>query len=119
MNAPKETVAYLVAGYVSAAEAHAAASLVGDDDSVNRAAVELAHHYRNLRAFGREGEERLLQLLEHPSAGVRVWAGAHCLEFEPVRAEQTLQVLAAQPGAAALDARMTLREWRRGTLRFP
>ena len=119
MNAPKETVAELVAGYVSAAEAHAAASLVGDDEGVNRAAVEVAHDYRKLRAFGREGEERLLQLLEHPSAGVRVWAGAHCLEFEPVRAEQTLQALAAQPGAAALDARMTLREWRRGTLRFP
>ena len=119
MTARKETVAELVAGYVTAADAHAAASLIGDDESANRAAVEVAHHYRKLRAFGQDGEERLLQLLEHPSAGVRVWAGAHCLEFEPVRAEETLQVLAGQPGAAALDARMTLREWRRGTLRFP
>ena len=68
----------------------------------------------------RDGRRQLAALdAEDRPLSVRVWAGAHCLEFEPVRTEQALQALAVQRGAAALDARMAQREWRRGTLRFP
>jgi hypothetical protein len=61
----------------------------------------------------------LLSLLDHPSNAVRAWAAFHALEFAPQEAEPVLEDLSKIPGIEGLDSEITLREWRKGTLKFP
>jgi Domain of unknown function (DUF2019) len=86
----------------------------------NRAADCIARIYRELRSRGPEAQRLLLPLLNDPRTGVRGWAAAHALEFEPSAGEQVLQALAKdRPGLRGFSAEMTLREWRAGRLKFP
>jgi len=70
-------------------------------------------------SFVGEGEA-LLPLLQHPDLGVRAWAAAHALEFAAAEGEPVLVATADIPGSlVSFSAKMTLRQWREGTLRFP
>jgi len=61
----------------------------------------------------------LLPLLLSTDDGVREWAAAHALEFEPRQGEAILLDLAKRKGLQGFSSRMTLKVWREGTLRFP
>ncbi len=111
------TVQDLVLRYVEAAAAHREASEDGDYERANPEHDVVAAAYRELRARGEQ--EALLPLLTHDDPGVRVWAGAHALEFFPRDGERVLKDLAAEPGLAGFNAQMTLETWREGALRFP
>jgi hypothetical protein len=67
-----------VSAYADAASAHGRATAAGESNCAND---RLAAIYRELRHEGQR--ERLLPLLEHADAAVRVWAAAHALEFAP------------------------------------
>ena len=76
--------------------------------------------YRELRRRGAKAQRQLAPLLAHRDAYVRAWAAAHALEFAPKAGEEALRDLADKdPGLAGLDAKITLREWLAGRLRFP
>jgi hypothetical protein len=112
------TIDQLVARYEVASKAHGEKTMTGtpssDPDADTVAAV-----YRELR---RRGNGRaLLVLLDSPDAGVRVWAGAHSLEFAPAEGEPVLVALAEETDAGLIgfSAETTLREWRAGRLNFP
>jgi hypothetical protein len=116
----KLDVAELVESYRHAAESHTRSTETGDSDSANRAAYGLAVIYSELRRRGRDAQERLLPLLHDQSSGVRLWAGAHALEFAPSEGALVLESLAAKgAGILGLSAAMTLKEWCEGRLRFP
>jgi len=51
--------------------------------------------------------------------GVRGWAAAQALEFEPCQGEAILLNIAKGEGLAGFNAEMTLKVWREGNLRFP
>ena len=68
----------------------------------------IAAVYRELRT--RESESALSDRLNSEDPGVRVWAGAHALEFAPERGEPTLGELAELPGLLGFTAETTLRE---------
>jgi len=61
----------------------------------------------------------LLPLLLSNDDGVREWAAAHALEFEPCQGEAVLLDIAKRKDLQGFTARMTLKVWREGTLRFP
>lgn len=107
----------LVSAYADAAAAHLRATAAGDDDEANRRHDVVAAVYRELRR--RDERQALLPLLRDDDAGVRLWAGAHALEFAPADGEPVLERLAAEDGFGAFDAEMTLETWRAGDLRFP
>ena len=109
----------LIETYRSAASAHGRASASGDSRGANRAHDVLASAYRTLRARGPDSQAKLLQLIRDPDVGVRTWVAAHALEFSAETGEPVLIDLAAQPGLVGFNAKMTLREWRAGRLRFP
>ncbi len=109
----------LVRSYAESAVAHLSASDEGDYNAANRAHDLIAAVYSELRARGREAQERLLSLLGDPRAEVRSWSAAHALEFAPSRGEPVLTELSRAGGAIGMSAEMTLREWRKGSLRFP
>lgn len=109
----------LIDHYSRAAAAHSRATLEGDPKTANKNHDVIAAVYRELRQRGVESQRRLLALFGHRDAGVRQWAAAHALEFAPAEGERVLEEIAALAGRAGFDAKMILREWRAGRLRFP
>ena len=61
----------------------------------------------------------LLPLLLSNDIGVRGWAAAHALEFEPRQGEAIRWDIAKGEGLAGFNAEMTLKVWRESNLRFP
>ena len=115
----QESIDSLVARYTDAAASHGQATEADESKKANRAADSIAVVYRELRRRGADARKHLLPLLAHPDPGVRGWAGAHALEFEPRDAERALMQLSGVPGSlVAFSARMKLTEWREGRLRF-
>jgi hypothetical protein len=113
------SVNQLAQEYVSAAIAHGNASTAGDHSEANRQHDTIQDVYRELRSRGKSAQNVLLGLLEHPNEAVRGWAAFHALEFAPNEAEPVLEVLSESPGISGFNAEMTLKEWRKGTLKFP
>lgn len=110
----------LIERYVDAAGRHGRASQDGSHEEANAAYEDLARLYGELRKRGPEAQQQLQPLLAHPDAFVRVWVGAHALEFAPEEGEATLRKLSeTDPSLAGFDAKVTLEEWRAGRLRFP
>lgn len=120
MTADHPGVDQLKDDYVRAAQAHGYALGIGDAITANEAYDRLAAIYRQLRDAGLESQRTLLTLLNHENTSVRCWAASHALEFSPEQAERALAAVAeSAEGPTAFNARMTLRQWRRGHLRFP
>jgi len=85
----------------------------------NPAADRVAAIYRVIRSRGLEHQKKLLPLLLSGDIGVRSWAAAHALEFEPRQGEAILLDIAKLKGFKGFSAEMTLKVWREGSLRFP
>ena len=109
----------LVRLYEKAAHDHRQATEHGDPEAGNKAAHLVALIYRELRKRGLAAQSLLLPLLDAPDFGVRGWAGAHALEFAPERGEPVLEALSNEPRSLGFSARMTLKVWRQGNLKFP
>jgi hypothetical protein len=112
------SVNQLAQEYVSAAIAHGKAS-TSDYREANRQHDIIQDVYRELRSRGRSAQKVLLGLLDHPDEAVRGWAAFHCLEFAPKEAEPVLGTLSKSTGISGFGAEMTLKEWRKGSLKFP
>jgi Domain of unknown function (DUF2019) len=86
----------------------------------NAAADCVARVYDELRRRGIEAQRALIPLTSHRRPGVRGWASAHALEFEPSLGERRLRDIAARdPFPHSFNAELALKEWRAGRLRFP
>jgi hypothetical protein len=110
----------LLKRYADAAAAHGRATESGDHKAANAAHESLSAVYSELRRRGPDAQRALLPLLEDPDLGVRAWAGAHALEFSAADGERVLTLIAEIPKSlVSFSAKMTLREWREGKLRFP
>lgn len=109
----------LVLLYQEAASIHGRANQARDFRAGNPAADKVAAIYREIRSRGLEHQRMLLPLLLSTDDGVREWAAAHALEFEPRQGEAILLDLAKRKGLQGFSSRMTLKVWRKGTLRFP
>jgi len=119
MDTKDAIVETLLRDYTEAAARHGGASRGGDHESANQQYEIMANLCREFRARGRDAQVRLLDLLDNPDPYVRLWASSHSLEFAPDVAESVLERLSDSVGLVAFDAEMTLREGRKGTLRFP
>jgi Domain of unknown function (DUF2019) len=109
----------LVRLYREAASVHGQANRSRDYRAGNPAADTVAAIYREIRSRGVEHQRRLLPLLLSADDGIRGWAAAHALELEPGQGEAILLDIAKLNGLQGFSARMTLKVWRGGTLRFP
>jgi hypothetical protein len=108
----------LLSRYAEAAATHRSALAAGSTNQANQAADTIATVYRALRDRGPDAQRLLLGLLDHPDPAVRVWAGAHALEFAPDQGEPVLEELAGHEGVVGLNAETTLEVWRSGDLHF-
>jgi hypothetical protein len=109
----------LVRLYERAASEYGQATRRRDFVDGNRAVDEIAAIYCVIRSRGLEHQRLLLPLLFSSDSGVCAWAAAHALEFEPRQGEAILTELAKQKGMEGFSAKMALKTWREGRLRFP
>jgi hypothetical protein len=119
LNIEKASVEALIAAYRSAAMGHGTAVENSNHREANVYHDKIARIYRELRRRGDTAVAALLPLLDDIEVKVRVWAAAHALEFAPQRGAVVLEHLSMLPGFIGLNATMTLREWRNGSLAFP
>ncbi len=120
MNLKKAGIPELIKMYTEAASRHGAATESGDYKEANRQHDVVAKVYRELRRRGSDAQRALLPLLAEQDLGVRTWAAAHALEFAPAEGKRVLAAAAEVPNSlVSLSAKMTLREWEAGRLRFP
>lgn len=105
--------------YASAAIQHGESTLNGDYNAGNRAFDRIIKIYRSLKSEGPAGQRNLQALFTHPHKSVRIWAVTHTLEVSPEESEKVLEEETAGDGILEFNARMTLDQWRKGTLEFP
>ncbi|MFG0275815.1 MAG: DUF2019 domain-containing protein [Phycisphaerales bacterium] len=109
-----------MADYKEAARLHGEFTESGDHKATNKAHDKIATIYAELRHRGEDAQRKLLPLLRDRDPSVRCWAAAHALDFAPHEGAPVLQSLAQnQCGFLGFGAKMTLREWEAGRLRFP
>lgn len=109
----------LVELYQRAASEHGRADAQKRYRQGNPAADRIAAIYHEIRNRGVEHQRALLPLLLSDDTGVRCWAAAHALEFEPRQGEAVLLEIARGKGMDGFSARMTLKLWHEDKLQFP
>jgi len=105
----------LVNEYIDAASTHGREDIEpkvsnAAHDCIVRVVVKLAKQDGGLL--------NLVPLLQHPVPNVGLWSAAHLLRVYPEQAESVLENIANGKGPIAFYARITLEEWRKGTLRM-
>jgi hypothetical protein len=109
----------IVDRYVAAAIAHGEATKRGNSRVANQSHDEIVTALHALDAADDMARERLMPLLEHEIASVRVWAATHLLLARKEEAMKTLHEVAKLPGIIGGEARMVLQEYERGRLVIP
>ena len=62
------------------------------------------------------GRDRIAELMDHPSVGVRLMAASHSLAWAPEKAAAVLDQIAEGRGLHAVTAKYTLKSFREGNL---
>jgi hypothetical protein len=102
--------------YVRHAAEHGKATREGDYQRGNAVYGQLVETFKAL--VRQNARSRLLTLLKHDDQAVRCWAATHSLRVDAPSAVATLKKLSEGKGPIALDARMVLSEWEKGTLKI-
>jgi Domain of unknown function (DUF2019) len=108
----------LVQNYIQAARAHGLAKQRGDYKEANRQHDRIIRALKGLRALPEGEQEALLGMLSDDDVNVRAWAATYLLFLAPDKAVPVLEEVAAAPGVLGFGAEVTLREFRKGTLKL-
>jgi hypothetical protein len=114
-----ETIHNLKEEYRRLAQAHGRATLSGDYEAANRNHDELVALDPMIRAFGDTGKAALLELVEDADEAVVCWSATHALAFDEARALAALEPLAKKQGPMGFNAKMVIRQWKKGELVLP
>ncbi len=88
---------------------------VGNSKDGNKQYIIIHSAYLSLVKDNRLNE--LLVLLNHENPYVKLWAAGYTLQIAPVQAEKALLEVDELDENVGFGAEMTLREWRKGTLK--
>jgi predicted nucleotide-binding protein (sugar kinase/HSP70/actin superfamily) len=102
--------------FEDAAIQHEKATQSGDYKAANKAFKSINECARYFRE--NEEVEKLLIFLNHESVGVRVWSASYLLFSHESDAIKTLEEISLGIGIQSFNAQMTLKEWRKGTLKL-
>jgi HEAT repeat protein len=91
-----------------------------DPKRANARFQRMAGIYQEIRNRGIAAQRRVLSLLDNKDPYVRLSAATYALEFGAQRALPVLQEIdQKEPGTLGFTAGMTLKQWKKGELRFP
>ena len=112
----------LVKKFVNEIMKYEEAAELNDSVSMNKQHEEIRKIMMNLKAAGKEVEDKMIQLLYHESNYVKCNAAYYLIPAQPEKARKTLEEIASlrglKAGTIAFTAKMTLREWDNGNLKF-
>lgn len=103
--------------YVNSAIAHGDASVDGNHNKANLNYDKIVKCFKELQKAG--GSEKLLDLLRHDDASVRLWAATHSLESNEHKAVAVLHELSIADHFSSLSAQIVLDQWEKGEFVSP
>ncbi|MCB2362146.1 hypothetical protein [Clostridium estertheticum] len=89
----------------------------GESKKANKEFDLLQKYYLQLKES--ESINILSPLLESNNKYVQLWSSYYLLSIETKRSEIILEELSQIRGLISITAKITLKEWKKGTLRFP
>ena len=104
--------------FVTAAVQYGEATLEGNSRVVNKQHEILRKLYQELREGYSSFESEIHQLLSHDNSYVRLHAACCLIPVSPTEAKEALVKLSSERGTLGFDAKMTLKEWEKGTLKI-
>jgi hypothetical protein len=93
------------------------AACLRDPVQANKSVDELHRHYLVLRRT-QAGKNGIISLMSNEDQNVRLWAARHCLEWAPDAASAVLNDICNTGGLLGFEAEMTLKEYKKGRLKF-
>lgn len=105
--------------FINAAIAHELATVNGESKKANAAYSKIIKSYLKLKIEAESLKAVLLELIKHENESVQCWSATYLLPYCQEIGEHKLEEIANGAGVTAFDAFMTLKEWKRGTLKFP
>lgn len=111
-----EDIETALSQFLEAAIKHAEASEKGDYKTANKCYSVISKTCTYLRDSGALLE--LVQFLNHPSVGVRIWTATFLLPVKESDGIGTLERIVEENGIHSLTAKTTLSEWRKGNLKI-
>ncbi len=88
-----------------------------DPNEANKWYDQVHAIYKQLRRTA-EGKDKITELISDPSPNIRMLAAAHSLMWAPDIARKALETLRDSNGPRSFEAKMTLKEFEKGTLMF-
>ncbi len=102
--------------FEEAATNHAEATEKGDYKTANK---NYAVIIKSITFLKEQDElQKLSELLNHGSIGVRLWAAAHLLPVSESEGLRILKQIAGEDGIHSLTAKTTISEWQKGNLKL-
>jgi len=112
----------LVQRFVEASIKLEKATLAGDSKRINQESLEIMAIMKELRSIGKDAMDKLLPLLSHENNYVRCNSACCMIPVYPEKARETLteisQLKGLKAGMIGFNAKMTLKEWDKGNLKF-
>lgn len=102
--------------YSDAARSYGECILEGQDSDQYFDAVEKA--FVELKAYGKDGLDRIADLLRAEDEGVRLWASAHLLNYPEYHSLPVLEEVSKSQTMLALTAMLTIEQWRNGKIKY-
>ena len=93
---------------------HNAAIEIGDHKKANNAAKKIDKSFENIKKFGREGREALLELLDHERKEVSAMAAAYSLKYNPDKSLKVLKKLSKDKGILGFRASKAIETYQSG-----
>ncbi len=108
----------LINKYIEAAILQGKATNEAKSKTGNQQYTIISKIYHQLKNDPEVGLLPLVKLLNHSNDYVRLWAAAHTLSINPEKAEKVLMELSDKKPFWGFNAKMTLQEWKKGSLNF-
>ena len=105
--------------YRRCAEEQGNAFMEGDSVTANQNYDKRQELRQKIRDFGNEGDVALLSLMEDTNQNVKCLAAIDSLRFDKRKAVKVLKKLSKEKGIIAFNAKMFLKEWKKGAIEMP
>ena len=97
---------------------HYQATLEGDYKVTSKSADIEEAAFKKIIAFGVEGREALLKLVDDPDKSVALSAAAYSINYSPERCEEVIRRIAKDREMIGFMAQPALKRWAEGNLNF-
>jgi HEAT repeat protein len=112
----RRSIENILKQYVESACEHGVATESGEFEKANKNYKKNEKAFKKLLEFGKEGCEELTNLLNHQNPYVKLSAATHLLSTKNKESISILKKISKESGIVGFNAKMVLKEWKKGNL---